>query len=201
MQSMNKPQTGLALKFSDILITILLALVLGVIYKLWGSVYDLFKPLFFQADELVYGMWFIAATFAFLLIRKPGVALLAELAASHVELLFGTEWGIQLFMYGLIQGLCAEIVFALFRYRSYGIGTASLAGLAVVVGSVAIDYSYGYISDYEPWMFFVKYGLRCISGIVITGMAAYYLVKALEATGVTKLIRPVAKAEYDALKS
>ncbi|MFD0617724.1 ECF transporter S component [Paenibacillus sp. GCM10027629] len=192
-------QSKLRLKFSDILITILLALVFGVIYKLWGSVYDVFKPLFFQADELVYGMWFIAATVAFLLIRKPGVALLAELAAAHVSLLFGAEWGIQLFLYGLIQGLCAEIIFALFRYRSYSAGTAALAGLAVALGSMGVDYVYGYIADYEPWMFFVKYGLRCVSGIVITGLFAYYLVRALEATGVTNLVRPVSKSEYDAL--
>ncbi|CAH0118450.1 MULTISPECIES: ECF transporter S component [unclassified Paenibacillus] len=189
------------LKFSDILVTVFLALVLGVVYRFWGVVYDLFKPFFFQSDEIVYGMWFIASTIAFLIVRKPGVALLAELAAAHVELLFGSEWGIQMFLYGLVQGLCAELVFAAFRYRNYGIAAASLAGVAMAVGSALVDYSYGYIADYEAWMFFVKYGLRCVSSVLITGIFAYYVVKALEATGVTNLVRPVAASEYESLKN
>ena len=47
-------------RLSDILVTVLVSLVLGVIYHFWGSVYNLLKPLFFEADELLYGMWFAA---------------------------------------------------------------------------------------------------------------------------------------------
>ena len=46
-------------QLSDILVTVLVSLVLGVIYHFWGSVYNLLKPLFFEADELLYGMWFL----------------------------------------------------------------------------------------------------------------------------------------------
>jgi energy-coupling factor transport system permease protein len=191
-------QGSKTLKFSDILITVMIAVVFGVIYKFWGSVYGIFTPLFAGADEITYGMWFIAGPLAFLLIRKPGVALLAELAAANISVLIGSEWGVETLVYGLIQGIAAEIVFALFRYRKSGIVVAGLAGLMSAVGSGIVDVFYGY-ADYEAWMLIWKYGLRIVSSIVIAGVFAYYLVRALESTGVTKLVRPVAKEDYASL--
>ncbi|TCZ77391.1 thiamine ABC transporter permease [Paenibacillus albiflavus] len=187
-----------ALKFSDILITVMVAIVFGLIYKFWGSVYGVVSPLFLKADQLTYGMWFIAGPIAFLLIRKPGVALLAELAASSVSALIGSEWGIQTFVYGIVQGLGCEIIFALFLYRNYSLIVAGVAGLMSGVGSFVVDLAYGY-ANYELWMLVYKYGLRMISSFVIAGVFAYLLVRALEKTGVTKLIRPVSKSEYASL--
>ena len=69
-----------------------------------------------------------ATTLAYLLIRKPGVAIIAEVAAAHVEVLFGGGWGLTLLLYGLIQGLGAELVFAAFRYRSTSAWTLAIAG-------------------------------------------------------------------------
>ncbi len=187
------------LRLSDLLVTILLSLVIGVVYHFWGSVYDLFKPLFFQADELVYGIWFLAPTLAMLLIRKPGVALLAEVAAAHVEIMFGSEWGIQLVLYSVVQGLAAELVFALLRYRSFSMVTAAFAGAAAGLGSLLVDVYYGYVADYTLWMMLLKYTLRLVSSAVLAGYLAFALAKALEATGVTQLLRPVTKQDYEAL--
>jgi len=187
------------LRLSDLLVTILLSLVIGVVYHFWSSVYDLFKPLFFQADELVYGLWFLAPTLAMLLIRKPGVAILAEVAAAHVEIMFGSEWGIQLVLYSVVQGLAAELIFALLRYRSFRLGTAAFAGAAAALGSLLVDVYYGYVTDYTLWMMLFKYALRIISSAVLAGYLAFALAKALEATGVTQLLRPVTKRDYEAL--
>lgn len=73
------------LKLTDILVTIVIAVVFGLIYKIWGPAYDLMKPLGLHAEQLMYGMWFMAGTFAYLIIRKPGVAILAEVAAATVS--------------------------------------------------------------------------------------------------------------------
>lgn len=196
MEQQNKQ--SLALKFSDILITVMIALVFGVIFKLWDSVYSAVKPLFNQAGQLTYGMWFMAGPFAYLIIRKPGVALLASLAAANVSALLGSAWGLQTVIYGLVQGLAAELIFAGFRYRKAGLVVAGIAGIASAVGSYLVDLVYGY-ADYETWMLILKYGLRVVSAFLFAGVFAFYLVRALEATGVTKQIRPVAKEEYDAL--
>lgn len=191
-------KTNLALKFSDILITVMIALVFGVIFKLWDSVYSAVKPLFNQAGQLTYGMWFMAGPFAYLIIRKPGVALLASLAAANVSALLGSAWGLQTVIYGLVQGLAAELIFVGVRYRRSGLVIAGIAGIASAVGSYLVDLIYGY-ADYETWMLILKYGLRVVSAFLFAGVFAYYLVRALEATGVTKQIRPVAKEEYDLL--
>ncbi|NMO95672.1 ECF transporter S component [Paenibacillus lemnae] len=187
------------LRLSDILVTVLISLVFGVVYHFWGSVYSLFKPLFPEADELLYGMWFAAATLAFLLIRKPGVAVIAELAAAHVEVLFGSGWGLNLLLYGLIQGLAAELVFAAFRYRRAGIWAASLAGAAAAIGSMSVDFYLSYTDDYALWMFIAKYTMRVISGALIAGAAMVALGKALDRTGVTSLLSPASAKDYAAL--
>lgn len=187
------------LKLSDLLVTVIVSIVLGVIYHFWSSVYNLFSPLFPQADEMVYGMWFIAATLVFLLIRKPGVALIAEVAAAHVEIMFGSAWGIQLLLYSVLQGLGAELVFAAFRYRKFSGSVAALAGVGSAIGSIIPDIYYGYVADYETWLLVTKYVLRGISGALIAGYFAYAIAKAVEATGVTQQIRPVSDSDYKAL--
>lgn len=188
------------LRLSDILVTVLVSLVLGVVYHFWGSVYSLFKPLFFEADEMLYGMWFAAATLAFLLIRKPGVALVAELAAAHVEVLFGSGWGLNLLLYGIIQGLGAELVFAAFRYRKHGVWFVALAGAASAVGSMLMDFYLAYTDNYVWWLFAAKYSMRILSGALIAGCLMYALAKALERTGVTSLLRPASAKDYEALE-
>jgi energy-coupling factor transport system substrate-specific component len=110
---------GKALKLTDILVTIMIALIFGVIYKLWGPVYGFVSIFGLHMEQLVYGMWFIAATVAFLIIRKPGVALLAEVAAAHGEFIFGGEWGVATLLYGLGQGLAVELIFAIFLYKRF----------------------------------------------------------------------------------
>lgn len=187
------------LKLSDILVTVFLSLVIGVVYKLWGSVYSLFSPLFPQADEIVYGMWFIASTIAVLIIRKPWVALIAEVAAAHVEIMFGNAWGMQLLLYSVVQGLGAELVFAAFRYRKFTAHVAALAGIVAALGSFVVDIYYGYVNDYEAWLLVFKYTMRAISSAVFAGYLAYGLIKAVEATGVTALLRPAEAKDYEAL--
>jgi len=187
------------LKLTDILVTVVIAVVFGIIYKIWGPMYDVFKPLGLHAEQLSYGMWFLAGTFAFLVIRKPGVAVLAEVAAASVSALLGSEWGISTLWYGLLQGLGAEIVFALFLYRNFSVWVASLAAIGAAAGSLVLDFGYGYIEQLTAWNYTLFIGLRLIGSIVIAGIFAYSLAKALELTGVTKVLRPASKQDFDAL--
>ncbi|MDX8366897.1 ECF transporter S component [Cytobacillus sp. Hm23] len=187
------------LKLTDILVTIVIAIVFGIVYKLWGTFYETIGAFGLQVDQLAYGMWFIAATVAFLVIRKAGVAIIAEMAAASGEFIMGSEYGLEVMLYGLLQGLAAELIFAAARYKRYDILIASLAGAASAVASIGMDYYKGYIGDLAAWNLTLFIGFRVISGIIIAGVFAYYLVKALEATGVTNLVRPASKEDYDAL--
>ena len=75
------------LTLADILVTVLISFIFGIIYKMVGLTVAALKPLGLHLDQIAYGLWFIAAIVAFLIIRKPGVAILAELAAGAGETL------------------------------------------------------------------------------------------------------------------
>ncbi|MBH8603269.1 ECF transporter S component [Thermoactinomyces sp. CICC 10522] len=188
------------LKLTDILVTIVISIVFGIIYKVWGPLYYAIKPLGLHLDQFIYGMWFIAANVAYLIIRKPGVALLAEIAASSGEFIMGSEWGLEVLLYGGVQGLFAELVFAAFRYKRFGLIVLSLAAAAAAVGSLIMDQYKGYIGDLALWNLVLYIVVRLIGAIVISGVFGHYLVKALEATGVTNLVRPASQKDYDALQ-
>ncbi|MFC7783890.1 MULTISPECIES: ECF transporter S component [unclassified Rossellomorea] len=187
------------LKLTDILVTVVISIGFGIIYKLWGPVYNLLKPFGLHADQLIYGMWFMAATVAFLIIRKPGVALLAEIAASSGEFLMGSEWGLEVLLFGLIQGLFAELIFLITRYKRYDVIIICAAAVGSAIGSILMDYFKGYMGDLVLWNLSLFIGARLIGSIVIAGIGAFYLVKALEKTGVTSLVRNAEQKDYDAL--
>jgi energy-coupling factor transport system substrate-specific component len=187
------------LKLTDILVTVVIAIVFGVVYKLWSPLYAAVAPLGLHIDQLLYGMWFIAATVAFLIIRKPGVAFLAEVAAASGEFLMGSEWGLEVLIYGVLQGLGAELVFMLFLYKRFDLLVVSLAAVGSTVGSIIMDFYKGYIGDLALWNLSLFMGARVVGAILIAGVFAYVLVKALEKTGVTNLVRSANQSDYDAL--
>ncbi|WP_317891125.1 ECF transporter S component [Paenibacillus oceani] len=195
----NVLQSSKGLKLTDILVTVVIAIVFGVIFRVWGSVYDLVKIFGLQVEQLTYGMWFIAATVAFLIIRKPGVALLGEMSAAVFAMLIGSQYSVESLTYGLAQGIGAEIVFALFGYRSYSLAVACLAGIGAGLGSLGMDWYKGYLIELQGWNLTLYFVFRFISSIVITGGVAYYLVKALDATGVTRIVRPVTESDRRSL--
>lgn len=187
------------LKLVDILTTIVIAIVFGVIYKLWGPLYSAVGAVGFHLDQFIYGMWFIASSLAYLLIRKPGVALLAEIAASSGELIMGSQWGLEVLIYGFIQGLFAELVFAAFRYRRFDVLVVSLSAVGATIGSLIMDFYKGYIEALAPWNMALFLLARFAGAILIAGVFAVSLAKALEKTGVTQMWRPASKDDYDAL--
>lgn len=187
------------LKLTDILVTIVIAIAFGVVYIIWGPLYYALTPLGLHLDQFVYGMWFIAGPVAYLIIRKPGVALLAEIAAASGEFLLGSPWGLTVLLYGVVQGLFAELVFMAVRYKKFTLGIAVLAAIGSCIGSIIMDFAYGEIGALSAWNLTLFIVFRFIGSMIFAGALAYYLVKVLEATGVTNLVRPAAKIDYAAL--
>ncbi|RLQ93223.1 ECF transporter S component [Falsibacillus albus] len=187
------------LRLTDILVTVVVSIVFGLIYKVWGPLYSMVGTLGLHIDQLIYGMWFMAGTVAYLLIRKPGLALLAEIAAASGEFLTGSQWGLEVLIYGVIQGLLAELVFMMFRYKRYDILVVSLASIGSAIASIFMDMYKGYIGDLATWNLILYLAARLIGSVLISGVFAYYVVKALEKTGVTNMLRPISKSDYDML--
>src|SRR5690348_2872096 len=124
----------------DIVVTAVLGVALGVVFWAWnllwaatGTAFTAFPP----AQAFMYGVWLLPAVVAPLIVRKPGAALFAETIAAIVSALLGAQWGAQVVVYGLIQGLAGELGFAIFRYRRFGwlqaLLAAALAGAAAAV--------------------------------------------------------------------
>lgn len=187
------------LNLTDILVTIVASLVFGLIFRLMGPVYDLLQSFGVQLDALIYGLWFIAGPFAALLIRKPGVAFLAETAAALAEVLFGGSGGIINLYYGLIQGAFSELIFAVFMYRRFTLSPAMLSGFAASAGSLILDIPLGAMNYLAGWNLTLNIIFRFIGALIFAGVLPFVLVKALEKTGVTQLVRPVTKEDYDVL--
>ena len=176
------------LTLTDVLITIVIALVFAVVYSVWGPVYSALSVTGLHVNELMYGMWFIAAVVAYLIIRKPGVAILAEFGAASAETIILLEFNTTLMVYGLIQGIACEIVFAIFKYKSTSVMVAMLAGTAAALSTAPLDWYYGYLGHIETWNLILYFGFRLISGALIAGWFAWVIYKALQKTGVLKFL-------------
>ncbi|MGO3050222.1 thiamine ABC transporter permease [Staphylococcus casei] len=187
------------LKLSEILVTVLIAVVFAVIYNIWNFVYKAVQITGLHFEELTYGAWFMAAVVAYLIIPKAGIAILAEFAAGAGETIIMGRFDIATIIYALLQGLACEIIFAIFKYKSRTVMVAMLAGLLAAVATLPIDFAYGYLSEIAGWNLALYIGFRLISGIVVAGLLSYYIVKALDQTGVTKLFRPASQSDYDNL--
>lgn len=187
------------LKLSDILVTVLIAVVFAIIYNVWHFVYDFSKISGLHVEEIVYGMWFMAAVVAYLIIPKPGIAILAEFAAGAGETIVMGRFDVPTMIYGLLQGIACEVIFLIFRYKSRSAAVAMLAGLMAAIITLPLDFAYGYLNELSGWNLTLYIVFRLIGGLLVAGLLSYYIVKALDQTGVTKLFRPASKKDYDNL--
>lgn len=131
---------------------------------------------------LVGGGWLFAGVLTALVIRKPGAALYGELVAATVSALVGNQWGVMTIESGLVQGLGAELVFALFLYRRWNLPVAVLsgavAGVALAINELIIYYP-GSTTEFAA-VFTVS---AVISGAVIAGVLSWFMVRSLAKTG------------------
>lgn len=131
----------------EIVLTTVVSVALGVSFWGWTFVYEVVKPLL-KVSGLSYlaaGFWIFASVFLSQIVRKPGIALIASIVAAFVESLL-THWGIISVLWGIVQGLGAEIIFMLFLYRKWDLKVLLLASIVSATFSYALDYS---LYDYK----------------------------------------------------
>ncbi|HEY4225063.1 MAG TPA: ECF transporter S component [Pseudolysinimonas sp.] len=167
----------------DIVVAAVIGVAAGVIYWAWQFPAAGFAAILPGVQSLGYGLWLLAGVLAALIVRKPGAALFAELVAALVEALVGNAWGGPItFLYGIVEGIGAEIVFAIFLYASWRLVTAMLAGAVSGIGGGILDivlYTPGVTAGY------VAVYLVCfaISGALLAGLVGWLIVRALRPTG------------------
>lgn len=169
----------------DIVVASVLGVVGGVFFwgvgTAWTPVTESLK-LAPPSVALLNGLWLVPGLLGGLVIRKPGAAVYVELVAAVLEALLGDQFGFSSVYYGLLQGLGAEFVLALFFYRAFWLVPAMLAGAGAGVADGVLDVTVAY-PLLSPG---VKAGyvvLTVLSGAVIAGAGAWALTRALARTG------------------
>jgi energy-coupling factor transport system substrate-specific component len=173
----------------DIVVAAVLGVAIGLVFWGWNTIgYAWFGA----ADALTpglggiaVGIWLLGGVVGGLVIRKPGAALVVELVAAIVSMLIGNVWGISTVLSGLVQGLGAEIIFALFFYRRFGIVVAALAGMGAAAAAWVFELFYGSSPNIlKSFEFNTIYLVSVvISGAILAGVVGWLLVRALAVTG------------------
>lgn len=171
----------------DVVVAAVIAVTFGVIFWAWGLLWSAATPAFTflpATQAVMYGVWLIPAVLGGLVIRRPGAALFCEAVAATVSALLGSEWGGITILQGLIQGLGAEAAFAAFRYRSFRLPTALIAGALTGLGAAVFDF-FVWNGAYALGSYRIPYALLTIvSATAIAGVGAWSLTRALASTGV-----------------
>src|SRR3954468_24434195 len=147
-------RTGARWRTVDIVVTAVLGVAFGVVFWAWnllwaatGGAFTAFPP----AQALLYGVWLLPAVVAPLIIRKPGAAIFAETVAAIVSALLGAQWGAQVVLYGLLEGLAGELGYAVFAYRRFGWLHAVLSAVLAGAMAGALDLVYWYPTWTAGW--------------------------------------------------
>lgn len=171
----------------DIVVVAVLAAAGAVLFWAWSNaLYPVvagatagYPPL----SGLILGGWLLPGVLGALVIRKPGAAFACELLAAILEGFLGTHFGWTVIISGVVQGLGAELGFALLRYRRWGAVAAMTAGaLSALAGTVGENVLYNFEWALAHRLAYTGFGV--VSGVLLAGLASWLLVDALRATGV-----------------
>jgi energy-coupling factor transport system substrate-specific component len=143
----------------------------GVLYALLVSVLTPFGLTPF-ANEILFGMWTIAAPVAGMLIPKMGSAVLGEVFAALAEMLYGSYFGAGVLLSGFIQGLGTEVGFLVTGYKRYDSVTLLYGAIGTTVFSFVYEFfkfGYGtYGFGMVAALFLVRFASVCFFGIFLT---------------------------------
>lgn len=185
-QSASAARANFSWRNIDIIIAAVIGVAVGLIFVIWniigGAGYEAVNALTPGLGGLVAGMWFLGGPLGAYIIRKPGAAIFVEVIAATVSALIGNQWGISTLYSGLAQGVGAELVFLILAYKSYNLATVVISGLMAGVGAWTFELFTGNLA--KTFEFNVIYLIStALSGAVLAGLLAYFLAKALAATG------------------
>lgn len=181
------PRPTLRWRVVDIVIASVLGVAGGLVFVLWNIAYNPvtapLSALLPGLQALFHGVWLFPGVLVALIVRKPGAALYGELVAATASVLIsGTEWGPLTLVSGLVQGLGAELVFAILLYRAWGLLPAILAGAGAGVGMVVLDLILWYPgSSIEFVLIYAISGI--VSGAVFAGLGSWFIMRGLARTG------------------
>jgi len=132
----------------DIVTASVVAVATGLLFAVWNvanaPILDPLGVVVPGLSAVGHGVWLLGGLLTALVIRKPGAALYGEVVAATVSALIGNQWGVITLLYGAVQGIGAELIFAILLYRSWGVVAALLAGAGSGIAMAVLDLSLYY---------------------------------------------------------
>ena len=177
------PSPFAAWRTRDILVTAVIGVVFGVVFFAWNAFYAGLGWLTPPLADLTYGMWLVPAILAPLVVRKPGAALFAEIAAAGVSALLGSPWGPDVLLSGFVQGAAAELVFAFVGYQRWSITMLAVAAIASAAGAWVHDWVL-YYADTAIEVQAVRLAVMAASAVAFAALGSQALERSLRRAGV-----------------
>lgn len=126
------------------------------------------------ANELLFGLWTMAAPMAGILIPRKGSSILGEMLAALAEMLYGTYFGPGVLISGFFQGLGTELGFMVTGYKRYDIAPLFYGAIGTTLLSFVYEFfKFGY-GTYSIGMILSLLAVRFLSvtffGVVVVSM-------------------------------
>ncbi len=179
-------------KLKEIILTAMICIVFGVAYLAAVYLASMIAAALTPAglsplgNELVFGVWFMAATLTGYILQKPGAALIAEVTASVIEVLLGNWFGPIVIVSGLIQGAGAELVFAAHGYKKLGGKVMYLAAAGCCVTSFLWSFVRSGYGKFTIPFLLLLFCIRLVSSLLFSGLICKLIGDGLSKTGLLK---------------
>jgi energy-coupling factor transport system substrate-specific component len=157
---------------------------LGVAFWGWTFVYEILKPALkpLGMSYLSAGFWIFSGVFLAQVVRKPGIALIASIIAAFVESMI-TQWGLMSVVWGIVQGLGAEVIFLFFAYKKWDVKILVLAAIVSALFSYILDYFYYNYNQLSLNFNLVQLVSFLISSAILAGLLSELVSKRLVKLG------------------
>ena len=180
------PYTSRRWRVVDLVTATAIAAASGLVFWMWDFIctapLTLFGAVTPGFEGILNAFWLFAGPLAAIIIRKPGAALYAETVAAMLELLLGNQWGAGgSLVVGIMQGVGAELGFALLAYRVWNLASTMLSGALAGLGCAI----YYWITN-PGWGVLrasVYLATSVVSGALIAGGLSWVLYRMLMKTG------------------
>lgn len=180
------PYTSRRWRVVDLVTATAIAAASGLVFWMWDFIctapLTLFGAVTPGFEGILNAFWLFAGPLAAIIIRKPGAALYAETVAAMLELLLGNQWGAGgSLVVGIMQGVGAELGFALLAYRVWNLASTMLSGALAALGCGI----YYWITN-PGWGVLrasVYLATSVVSGALIAGGLSWVLYRMLMKTG------------------
>lgn len=127
-------------QLKDVILLAFLSIFFGGVFVGSGYLFDILTLILASlglqafANEILFGLWCMAAPIAAIFVPRVGSATIGEVLAALAEVLYGSQFGLGALLSGLVQGLGSELGFIVTknRYESWLSLTANSIGITLV---------------------------------------------------------------------